>query len=474
MAHRLLRDAEADGWERSDFPITCKSCLDDNPCIRMAQSFSISFFSPPISLFRLFVPCSDLFSSGLSFSLCCWAYVIKCRICHRPFTVFRWGPGRDVRYKKTEIRLTYCKLKNVCQVRDTALLISSHDAITKSVINRDYFAEEHDQKFSIIMKLVTIPVQARAELDYESSYRKVWPNDTILRLRRTTLYTKETEYVGAECPYRHEMPVTGELSQQHIKDRYSGHVSCLALHLLVNAPVALKLLNKAGEMPSLEPHEDESIRTLDNFFAHIEIESIRMVLQQACAFVTYTTREGAEKAAEEPQAPKPQTEGSEVAWQQAAILPGGLLPRAVISQQQSQIQREPSIPPWTPEGWVQLFLPRKGLSVGPQGPARTGHLRSSSNRAALCLLRSGPASWAILFPFLPFLWLYDAPPPYQQYQLLNPSTVPPLHPPLATLQYQQDHVQSVSTPLSSAPVPPPALPSSLGSTPRGSVPPVSS
>jgi len=37
----------------------------------------------------------------------------------------------------------------------------------------------------------------------------------------------------------------------------------------------------------------------DNFFARIEIESIRMVLQQACAFVTYTTREGAEKAAEE-------------------------------------------------------------------------------------------------------------------------------------------------------------------------------
>jgi len=30
----------------------------------------------------------------------------------------------------------------------------------------------------------------------------------------------------------------------------------------VNAPVALKLLNKAGEMPLLEPPEDESIRTL--------------------------------------------------------------------------------------------------------------------------------------------------------------------------------------------------------------------
>ena len=35
MAHRLLRDAQADGWERSDFPIICESCLGDNPSVRM-------------------------------------------------------------------------------------------------------------------------------------------------------------------------------------------------------------------------------------------------------------------------------------------------------------------------------------------------------------------------------------------------------------------------------------------------------
>nr|GEW59884.1 zinc finger CCCH domain-containing protein 49-like [Tanacetum cinerariifolium] len=45
---------------------------------------------------------------------------------------------------------------------------------------------------------------------------------------------------GAECAYRHEMPVSGELSQQNIKDRYYG----------VNDPVAVKLLNKAGDMQS--------------------------------------------------------------------------------------------------------------------------------------------------------------------------------------------------------------------------------
>ncbi|KAK8973866.1 hypothetical protein V6N11_013023 [Hibiscus sabdariffa] len=111
----------------------------------------------------------------------------------------------------------------------------------------------------------------------------------------------------------------------------------------VNDPVALKLLNKVVEMPSLEAPEDESIKTLyvggldkriteqdlrDNFYAHGEIESIKMVLDKACAFVTYTTREGAEKAAKElssklvikglrlklmwgkPQAPRPNSETS--------------------------------------------------------------------------------------------------------------------------------------------------------------------
>jgi len=86
-------------------------------------------------------------------------YDKECKICTRPFTVFRWRPGRDARYKKTEICQTCSKLKNVCQVclldfeyglpvqvRDTALNIDSNDAIPKSDVNREYFAEEHDRK----------------------------------------------------------------------------------------------------------------------------------------------------------------------------------------------------------------------------------------------------------------------------------------------------------------------------------------
>ena len=57
---------------------------------------------------------------------------------------------------------------------------------------------------------------------------------------------------GAECPYRHEMPTTGDLAHQNIKDRYYG----------VNDPVARKMMARADDMPKLQPPEDQSICTL--------------------------------------------------------------------------------------------------------------------------------------------------------------------------------------------------------------------
>ncbi|KAM5566474.1 zinc finger CCCH domain-containing protein 40 [Rosa sericea] len=493
MAHRLLRNVEADGWERSDFPIICESCLGDNPYVRMTKA----------------------------------DYDKECKTCTRPFTVFRWRPGRDARFKKTEICQTCSKLKNVCQVcildleyglpvqvRDTAMAINSTDAIPKSDVNREFFAEEHDRK-------------ARAGIDYESSYGKARPSDTILKLQRTAPYYKRNRahvcsfYIrgectrGAECPYRHEMPITGELAQQNIKDRYYG----------VNDPVAMKLLNKAGEMPSLEPPEDESIRTLyvggldgriteqdlrDNFYAHGEIESVRMVLQRACAFVTYTTREGAEKAAEElsnklvikglrlklmwgrPQAPKQDSEGTDEARQQA-VAHSGLLPRAVISQQQNQIQDQSApvqhyynMPP-PPSSQERTFYPsmdpqRMGAVVrsqdgAPSGPTGSGENKSGSERQHYAFQTMAPPHGHYqqqqFYP-PPYTGYMPPPPPayQQQYPPQYHATVPPQQSLPMNQQYQQ-HSATPSASTSSAPAasssgPSESAPSESGSAPTAS------
>ncbi|KAF8049609.1 hypothetical protein N665_2170s0001 [Sinapis alba] len=143
----------------------------------------------------------------------------------------------------------------------------------------------------------------RAGLDYESSFGKMRANDTLLNLQRTEPhYEKNQPNVcsfntigkctrGAGCTFRHEMPKTGELSHQNIKYHYHGE----------NDPVAMKLPRKAGEMRTLEPPEDESIKTLyigglnsgkileqdahDQFCANGEIQSIRILAEKACAFV---------------------------------------------------------------------------------------------------------------------------------------------------------------------------------------------
>ncbi|KAK9820416.1 hypothetical protein WJX72_010055 [[Myrmecia] bisecta] len=277
MAARLLRDPEADGWERSDFPIVCETCLGPNPYVRMQRI----------------------------------EYGGECHISGRPYTVFRWRPGSDARYKKTIICQEVAKAKNVCQVclldldynlpvqvRDTALG-NDEEPLPESDVNKEFQLQRMADEGTL-----------------DSSFAKAKANDTILRLQRTTPYYKRNQapicsfYVkgeckrGAECPYRHEMPQTGELAEQNIKDRYYG----------VNDPVAKKMMRRVDEMPKLVPPEDTSITTLyvggltpdmgsedlrDKFYAYGEIQSIKVLSARHCAFVTFTTRAAAEKAAEE-------------------------------------------------------------------------------------------------------------------------------------------------------------------------------
>ena len=69
------------GWESSPMPILCETCLGPNPYVRMMQD-----------------PAGG-----------------ACKICERPFTVYRWKPGPKARQKKTELCQMCARVKNVCQ-----------------------------------------------------------------------------------------------------------------------------------------------------------------------------------------------------------------------------------------------------------------------------------------------------------------------------------------------------------------------
>ncbi|KAL4859438.1 Zinc finger CCCH domain-containing protein 40 [Chlorella vulgaris] len=278
MASRLLNDPEADGWERSDFPIACSTCLGPNPFVRMQRI----------------------------------EYGGQCHISNRPYTVFRWRPGSDARYKKTIICQEVAKAKNVCQVclldleyglpvqvRDQALGMAN-EGLPESDAGKEYALQR---------------MQVEGDLD-RSQFETTKPNELLMKLRRTEPYYQRNRaricsfFVrgeckrGAECPYRHEMPTSGPLSEQNIKDRYYG----------VNDPVANKMMDRVSGMAKLTPPEDTTICTLfvggvtddiseddlrDQFYPFGELRSVKKVATRKCAFVTYATREAAERAAEE-------------------------------------------------------------------------------------------------------------------------------------------------------------------------------
>ncbi len=204
------------------------------------------------------------------------------------------------------------------EVRDKALRLNQQ--LPRSEVNREYFHQQVDQQLEASGD-ITAPYGGHELIGKSIAGANTASGlsnaDLLLKLARTTPYYRRNRphicsfWVkgecrrGEECPYRHEKPTDPDdpLSDQNLRDRYYGN----------DDPVASKLLSKYQAMPKLTPPEDRTITTLyiggvseditekdlrDHFYQFGELRSVSVHYKQHCAFLQFTTRDAAEKAAE--------------------------------------------------------------------------------------------------------------------------------------------------------------------------------
>lgn len=303
MAAQIKQDLNRSGWETTDFPSTCENCLPENPYVQMLKEDHgagklESDFLPPI-------PDTDNLS--------------ECKICTRPFTVFRWKPDRTARTKRTNICLTCARLKNCCQCcmldLSFGLPITVRDAALKMVapgpnssINREYYAQEHERELE----------EGRGAVEeYEKTDEKA--RDLLRRLANSEPYYKKQRRLEA----------SGETQEKSLEQKQIGYGP---------GPVRTQDSKRGGAggvrggrggarggrpfpstaqvppspadiLPPADPNitslfvtgveDDLPEHALRTFFTPFgTIRSLICSHRSHCAFINYADRESAEKAAE--------------------------------------------------------------------------------------------------------------------------------------------------------------------------------
>ncbi|KAK8109661.1 hypothetical protein PG999_007798 [Apiospora kogelbergensis] len=274
MPPQIKQDLNRSGWETTDFPSVCESCLPDNPYVKMLKE----------------------------------DYGAECKLCTRPFTIFSWSGDRaHGRKKRCNICLTCARLKNCCQCcmldLSFGLPIAVRDAALKMVapgpgseINREYFAQNMEKE---------IEEGRGGTEEYEKADEK--GRDLLRKL-------------AASKPYFRKGRAIEDGSATEAASGTSGGSPAVGAGALVLE--AAKATTDDHSPPrrnyppgpkDWQPPADKSIMSLfvtgieddlpeyklrDFFKVHGKIKSLVCSHMSHCAFVNYETRATAEKAAE--------------------------------------------------------------------------------------------------------------------------------------------------------------------------------
>ncbi|KAJ3183587.1 Pre-mRNA-splicing factor slt11 [Gaertneriomyces sp. JEL0708] len=208
--------------------------------------------------------------------------------------------GRDALQENRDLS-DVCKNKErlPVQVRDTVL--NNRDDAPTSDINKQYHVANMEDKLGndSLVNYAKADSAARERLRAISRPEPYYKRN---RQHICSFYVKGLCNRGAECPFRHELPVENELSNQNINDRYHGKED----------PVAKKMLGKMSEHGAgLKAPADKSITTLyitgiddtvseqdlrNSFSVFGQLKKVVAVHKSHCAFVTFAQRSSAEQA----------------------------------------------------------------------------------------------------------------------------------------------------------------------------------
>ncbi|KAH0845357.1 pre-mRNA-splicing factor slt11 [Fonsecaea monophora] len=282
---QIKQDLNRSGWETTDFPSSCENCLPDNPYVQMLKE----------------------------------EFGAECKICTRPFTVFRWKADRTARTKRTNICLTCARLKNCCQccmldlsfglpitVRDAALKMVAPGP--QSSINREYYAQEHEKELE----------EGRGAVEaYEKTDEKA--RDLLRRLANSEPYYKKQRRLEAEGSQSEDQRPPpkeqkqggygpGPIRTSDSRKSANAHRGAKSGPSGARAVTVSRPPQPEDWLPPPDPNitslfvtgvEDDlpehAIRTFFTPFG--QIRSIVCSHRAHCAFINYATREGAEAAA---------------------------------------------------------------------------------------------------------------------------------------------------------------------------------
>ncbi|WPH02001.1 pre-mRNA-splicing factor slt11 like protein [Acrodontium crateriforme] len=293
MPPQIKQDLNRSGWETTDLPSVCERCLPDNPYVQMLKE----------------------------------DYGAECKLCTRPFTIFRWKADRTARQKRTGICLTCARLKNCCQCcmldLSFGLPITIRDAALKMVapgpqseINREYFAQNNEREIE----------EGRGLEGYEKTDEKA--RDLLRRLASSEPYYKKQRRIEAEGSEGGQKLLEGDEGSGHtpgpIRTAKSAYGSAYSSRGS-SAPAARggrggarggkAFPSSAGLPPKPEdilPPADKNITSLfitgveddmpeheirTHFQSFGALRSLVCSHRSHCAFVNYMDRAGAENAA---------------------------------------------------------------------------------------------------------------------------------------------------------------------------------